>query len=873
MSTLTSRYRGLGRLPRVGLSLVGGVGLVLMGLATGATSVGATPVEGVNSYVPLSSPCRILDTRFTSPISAGATLASQNLQGEVVDCYTPSGTVGSTYNLNADAVTSVVVNATVVSPSYFGYLSLYPTGAASTVSNLNFNENQTIANLVTVGLGTGGTFTVLDGQPSGNVQVVLDLEGYYTSTVAANTGYYVPLAPVRIADTRTGSGLYGAGLPIGPGDVINVPVAAAASTIPAAADISAVVINLTAVTPTAGTFLAAYAEGGLVPNASNLNPANGETVANRDIIQLGTGGAISIYNSLGTVDVIVDVDGYYTSGALPVSGIAGASLFTPLSTPARIADTRTGSGLPLAGKTLAANASQSVAAQGVDGISPFATALAANMTEVNSQGVGDFTAYPGGSVPNASDLNFVKGQIVPNFTQATLSSAGAFSIFNSNTGTADAFVDVYGFFAPASVGAISVTPTTPVTLSTASTRTYEATFTLDGANYTGNGLSGEDVVAFSDEIATPGTASTSKILAVETSNNADCWAIAAPDCPSTPGAEGAFGTVVGGATVSAAAYAPADGAADTYAFWDTGVAALYQVNVVVANNGVGGPAGNGLSSAAPEAYIGSAAAVGYSSSDPTGLGGTVTWAAPTASSVSLAVTNNTQGTTDAFTNGDYYSQVSALVNGVYTLTPKIVDQSGTAIESANVITGTITNSTPDQITLVATNGADGAIVLASTTVNAGGSTTYTDTTIAAGFALGTIQVEFTPAGPTSLTAVAPVTFSAQLNNAADTAPIGSSVTDTLNWVNAPIATDGVGGISIVAFDGTANAAVISSGTGAVWVIVNTSVDGPYAVQFENGNTFIVGVTGVVEQVFATDLATGETYTISNYGAAQVNTIS
>ena len=44
---------------------------------------------------------------------------------------------------------------------------------------------------------------------------------------------------------------------------------------------------------------------------SSLNFTAGETVANRDIVNVGTGGQIEVYNFAGSVNVDVDVDGYY----------------------------------------------------------------------------------------------------------------------------------------------------------------------------------------------------------------------------------------------------------------------------------------------------------------------------------------------------------------------------------------------------------------------------------------------------------------------------------------------------------------------------------------------------------------------------------
>ena len=94
---------------------------------------------------------------------------------------------------------------------------------------------------------------------------------------------------------------------------------------------TAVVVNLTAAGGTAASYLSAYAAGATPATTSSLNFTAGETVANRDIVNVGTGGQIEVYNFAGTVNVDVDVDGYYA---------ATGGQFVPLAAPVRVTDTR-----------------------------------------------------------------------------------------------------------------------------------------------------------------------------------------------------------------------------------------------------------------------------------------------------------------------------------------------------------------------------------------------------------------------------------------------------------------------------------------------------------------------------------------------------
>ena len=132
----------------------------------------------------------------------------------------------------ADAV-AVALNVTVTEPTAAGYVTVWPAGAAMpTASNVNFVAGQTVANMVTVGLGTGGQIDLFNF--AGDSQVVVDVTGWYT-------GGFHPVVPVRVMDTRAGLGgatfqagesreldVSAAGVPAGAiGVVANVTVAGA----------------------------------------------------------------------------------------------------------------------------------------------------------------------------------------------------------------------------------------------------------------------------------------------------------------------------------------------------------------------------------------------------------------------------------------------------------------------------------------------------------------------------------------------------------------------------------------------------------------------------------------------------------------------
>ena len=74
----------------------------------------------------------------------------------------------------------MALNVTVVNPSGDGYFTVWPAGDAQPfASNLNFVTGQTVPNMVTAKLGTGGAIRLFAN--NGCPHVVVDVAGYYTS--------------------------------------------------------------------------------------------------------------------------------------------------------------------------------------------------------------------------------------------------------------------------------------------------------------------------------------------------------------------------------------------------------------------------------------------------------------------------------------------------------------------------------------------------------------------------------------------------------------------------------------------------------------------------------------------------------------------
>ena len=140
----------------------------------------------------------------------------------------------------------------------------------------------------------------------------------------------VSITPARLLDTRAGSptvdGIAQGGGKIASGATFDLPVAGRAG-VPN--DATAVILNVTALDPSAATFLTLWPTGETRPVTSNLNPTPGQPPT-PNLVTVGLGsGKVSIFNLTGSVDVLADVMGYYVEPDGPAAvtlGFPGAAM-------------------------------------------------------------------------------------------------------------------------------------------------------------------------------------------------------------------------------------------------------------------------------------------------------------------------------------------------------------------------------------------------------------------------------------------------------------------------------------------------------------------------------------------------------------------
>jgi len=486
-------------------SIVGGGATfaALEGGANAAPQTGHATNTSGSVYQELT-PQRVADTRPDSGFGdQGQTLGPQS-----------SITVAMPNTVPSNA-TAVVLNVTATDATQDSYFSVYPSGTTNPQSsNINIYPGLTSPNLVIVPLGSNNSINVFN--LSGTVDAVVDLEGYFepASAVTNGQGQYFPLVPNRITDTRTDSGWPNAGQTMGPRSILNVQVLNTGG-VPSSG-VSAVELNVTVTNTTTSGFMSVYPTGSSPitspPQFSNLNWLAGETICNRVIVPVGVGGKISLYNFGGDADAVVDVDGYFSDSSV---SIGAGDIYQPVN-PARIADTRAGSGFQNAGNAITQNTSELFQVTGQGGVPTQSTtepitAAVLNVTAATATEPSYLTVYPADKgQPYASDLNFFQNFIVANSDIADLSASGAIDIYNF-AGTTNVAVDVFGYFTPETVtpvNTVTITPPSPTTPANG-TSTIELTATVTSP--TNNSPVSGDTVTFATQQNTASCGSLSAV--------------------------------------------------------------------------------------------------------------------------------------------------------------------------------------------------------------------------------------------------------------------------------------------------------------------------------------------------------------------------
>jgi hypothetical protein len=254
-------------------------------------------------YFHALTPTRVLDTRNNNGF-AGKLTANMPVTFPVADVGgVPHSAVAVTGNLTVTGASSgwaIYLGATAQ--------------AAPTSSTLNFVTGQVLANGVTVGLGHDGTLSAtFISTPGNTTDLVFDVTGYYNNNRHDDGMEFVPVAPVRILDTRVGGSPLQANAPL-PFQVTGVHA------IPLEA--GAVTGNVTVTDETSGWALYVGPFPVAAPTTSNINFVKGDIRANGMTAGVhqhypwpaGENGFLNatyVSNAGNTTNMVFDLTGYF----------------------------------------------------------------------------------------------------------------------------------------------------------------------------------------------------------------------------------------------------------------------------------------------------------------------------------------------------------------------------------------------------------------------------------------------------------------------------------------------------------------------------------------------------------------------------------
>jgi hypothetical protein len=241
-------------------------------------------------FYPLT-PCRVLDTRLSNGDLGGPYLQSgQERDFPVLESNCQIPNTAQAYSMNFTVVP--------YEGEPLGYLTVWGQGAAKpAVSTLNNITATIVANAAIVPAGTGGGIAVY---PSGNTQLVADIDGYFAPAGQGGLSLYAA-TPCRVIDTRKGNGAFSGELepPVDVVDSVCAPPATA----------QAYVFNATVVPVSELGYLTLWPDTENQPLASTLNAIDGAITSNMAIVP-NVDGKTDAFAS-GTTNLILDMSSYF----------------------------------------------------------------------------------------------------------------------------------------------------------------------------------------------------------------------------------------------------------------------------------------------------------------------------------------------------------------------------------------------------------------------------------------------------------------------------------------------------------------------------------------------------------------------------------
>jgi peptidoglycan/xylan/chitin deacetylase (PgdA/CDA1 family) len=369
--------------------------------------VAPQPEPAAGRFEPVT-PARVLDTRDGTGTVAGLVGAGCGVAVTVTGASgVPPGASG------------VALSLVATGSRRTGFVVAWACGTPRPLASvLNPQPGVDVASSTVVPVGADGRVCLAS---STGTHLVADVTGWFGP---GGTGGFTPVAPVRLADSRTGP--FGPGpRRLEPGEVVAVPVGGQAG-IPAEATAAALTLT---VTNAEAPGWARVFPCGAAPVTSNVNVTPGTDRAALALVGLGAGQAC--VQASVRLDMVLDASGWF--------GPSGAATFHP-SGPARRFDTRDGTG-----GVAALGPGTAVPVAGTAGVPEAgATAVLWTLTAVDAAARGWVAAAPCGSTGLTSAVNPQPGAAVAAAAVTPLDAGGG-TCLTANVPT-HLVADVAGWF-------------------------------------------------------------------------------------------------------------------------------------------------------------------------------------------------------------------------------------------------------------------------------------------------------------------------------------------------------------------------------------------------------------------------------------------
>ncbi|MFC3573303.1 PKD domain-containing protein [Streptomyces yaanensis] len=383
----------------------------------GRTTTAKTAFHAADAFVPMTPE---YDTEKTIPAHGVLKLSAATLQA------------------NSNGVDAAQLQIVTSEAKASGSLTLYTAGTTRPgTSSINFEAGRTATNEATVKVTPTGSVDLYNGS-SGPVTVEVATVGLHSHAQFART--YHPATPVRLLDTRTGTG--GITGPVAGGHSVTLSVAGTHG-VPTGAD--AVVLNVAATTTKGSGHLTVSTHGISGSDVTGPYWTTGQTASDQVMVPLVDGKVVLHNTSRSSANLVADLVGWY-------GPTANGAEYQPV-TPARILNTRTGTGSGRIAK-LGAHATLKLKVTGAHGVPASGVrAVDLNLTVPTPSGSGYLVAYADGtSRPGVHSVDFTAGHTAANGALVKVGADGEIALYNAGSTSVDVYADLLGDYAVHPVG-------------------------------------------------------------------------------------------------------------------------------------------------------------------------------------------------------------------------------------------------------------------------------------------------------------------------------------------------------------------------------------------------------------------------------------